>query len=251
MSADWQALQAELDRWQADGKTIRFWLRDDDAVAPSEALDRLISLSEAHAAPVLLAVIPRGATEALAKRLRDAPTITACTHGYAHLNHAPSTEKKQELGAHRPLEDITEELRDGASRLHDLFGMRLAPVLVPPWNRIAPDVIAQLPALGFRGLSAFGDKGASGAPEGLTLLPTHLDIMDWHGTRGGRPHGDLVAELVQRLAAKRVNGDTTVGILAHHLVHDEQAWSFLSDLLRITAAHPAARWVDIGNLLQR
>lgn len=66
-------LLAELDRWSETDRRLRLWLRDDDAVAPSPALDRLAGLSERFALPVLLAVIPMLAEPALAAALRAAP----------------------------------------------------------------------------------------------------------------------------------------------------------------------------------
>ena len=54
----WKPLAEELDRWNAAGRRLALWLRDDDAVAPSPALDRLSRLAEDFGAPVLLAVIP-------------------------------------------------------------------------------------------------------------------------------------------------------------------------------------------------
>ncbi len=52
---------AALDRLQAQGKIAHFWLRDDDAVEPTSALDRVLSLTGASAVPLTLAVIPQPA----------------------------------------------------------------------------------------------------------------------------------------------------------------------------------------------
>ena len=77
----WLPLAAELDRWSEAGRQIRLWLRDDDAVAPTPALDRLSALGERFALPVLLAVIPAQAEPALAEALRDRPSLLPCQHG--------------------------------------------------------------------------------------------------------------------------------------------------------------------------
>jgi hypothetical protein len=59
MSDDpWLPLECELDLWSDSGRQVRFWLRDDDAVAPGPALDRLAQVAERFGAPALLAVIP-------------------------------------------------------------------------------------------------------------------------------------------------------------------------------------------------
>ncbi len=48
MSSDdvWQPLLRALDRWNRAGRRAEFWLRDDDAIEPTEPLDRLLDLFE-------------------------------------------------------------------------------------------------------------------------------------------------------------------------------------------------------------
>lgn len=84
-AAAWSALLAELDRWQAAGRRLDLWLRDDDATAPGDQLDRLAGLSERFASPVLLASIPLLAQETLARRLETAPLLrpASTAHGIA------------------------------------------------------------------------------------------------------------------------------------------------------------------------
>lgn len=241
----WQALTFELDRWSASGRTIGLWLRDDDAVAPSPALDRLSDLAERFAAPVLLAVIPMLAEPALVGALRGMPLLHPCQHGASHLNRAPAGGKKSEFGPEREAAAVDAEIARGWRRLRDLLGDAALPIFVPPWNRIAQGHAARLGALGFAGLSCFRGYrlGADGGPR---LLNTHLDIMDWHGGRVGRPAPDLLAELVALLAQRRQDeaGDIELGLLLHHRDHDETAWFALSDILTAAVAHPAVRMTD-------
>ena len=246
----WQALARELDHWSASGRTIDLWLRDDDAVAPSPALDRLSELTERFAAPVLLAIIPLLAESALATALRGMPLLRPCQHGVAHRNHAPAGGKKSEFGAERTAADIDADIAQGRQRLHDLLGDAVLPIFVPPWNRIAQSHAARLGALGFAGLSCF--RGYRLGPDGgPRLLNTHVDIMDWHGGRVGRPVTDILEELVAMLAARRQDeaGDIELGLLLHHRDHDETAWSALADILSAATAHPAVRMVDPARLI--
>ena len=134
MDAAWSALFAELDRWTKAGRRLDLWLRDDDASAPSDQLDRLADLAGRFAIPVLLASIPLLAQESLARRLESAPLLRPCQHGVWHRNHAPPDEKKSEFGLHRPLPDILAEIAAGRARLHELFGNAFLPVFVPPWT---------------------------------------------------------------------------------------------------------------------
>lgn len=213
------------------------WLRDDDATQPSPALDRLLELSQRHSAPMTLAVIPHPTGAALATRLEKTRDIDVAVHGWAHQNHAGSDEKKRELGLHRPLEIVVGELEAGLQKLRSLHDQRFVPMLVPPWNRIDQAVIEHLPQVGYKALSVYGPE----MPDSLPLLNTHVDVIDWRGTRGGKDHDVLFAETAARMRQAHVTGGMT-GILTHHLDHDESVWAFLQSLLSITTSHPGCRW---------
>jgi hypothetical protein len=250
MSGDhWQALSLEFDRWNQDGRRLRLWLRDDDAIAPSLALDRLCDLAARFKAPVLLAVIPMLAEPALVPALRAMPLLRPCQHGVWHRNHAPAGAKKSEFGPDRDAQTVDAEIALGSQRLAELLGPGVLPVFVPPWNRIDPGHAARLPALGFAGLSCFRN-GRLGPQGGPALLNTHVDVMDWQGGRIGRPPAELLGEIVAWLSAMREAGtrDADLGLLLHHRDHDETVWSFLSAFLD-AAAHSGISLVDPGLLL--
>lgn len=234
-------LHNTLDTLHANGKTARFWLRDDDAENPGAALDHLIALTFEHKVPCLLAVIPSGTDEALAAHLTNAGHVTIAPHGWSHRNHAPRTDKKRELGPDRPLANISAELFEGLTKLQALYGPRCLALLVPPWNRIDDTVISALPGIGYKGLSVFGPE----KPGPLPILNTHVDLIDWKGTRGGRTDKALVKDLQTALAL----GIRDIGFLTHHLVHDSQAWDFLARFLALTAVHPACEWRCARNIL--
>ncbi|MGO1081298.1 polysaccharide deacetylase family protein, partial [Inquilinus sp. CA228] len=155
----WTELRTELDRWAASGRHPTFWWRDDDAVAPSPALDRLLALAARHGRGVARAVIPAGAEPALVERLAGTPAVVI-QHGWAHRSHAPAGEKTAELGDHRPAEAVLAELTAGRERLAALFGARNRPVLAPPWNRLGPVLRARLGEAGLTLLSGFGARDA-------------------------------------------------------------------------------------------
>jgi peptidoglycan/xylan/chitin deacetylase (PgdA/CDA1 family) len=237
-------LLKSLDRWARAGRTATFWLRDDDAVEPTAALDRLLELSAEYALPVTLAVIPEATGLRLTERLRDCPLVDVAVHGWSHRNYAGAGEKKQELGPHRAETVVLDELQTGLHKLAALYPERLVPVLVPPWNRISDPLKSHLARIGFRALSVFGpEKGAS-----IPAINTHADIMDWHGTRGGRPLEAVVPEIVRRLDVNWEQGGT-MGLLTHHLVHDAAAWSLIEILVKATAGHEGCRWRLLRDLL--
>jgi hypothetical protein len=232
-------LIAELDRCAGAGQRVTFWLRDDDAVAATPALERLMALAATWDVPVVLAVIPMPAEPELARPLAGAQTRIAL-HGFAHANHAGPGEKKQELGRHRPAATVLDELARGRDRLDALFPGRTVAMLVPPWNRIAADLVPHLPGLGLRWLSTFGPEPPTMPAADLVQIDCQLDIMDWR-TRRSHP-ADVLAARLADLVRQRRRFPGPIGILTHHLVHDEAAWTFLADLFRLTARHDAATW---------
>jgi len=226
--SDWTAVAQELERWREAGRDVVLWWRDDDAADATPALDRLLALQHDHDVPLALAVVPAQATVKLAERLAQAPRIDLLQHGYAHTNHAPAAEKKAELGPHRPAMVVLGELGTGRMALDRLFGARTLPVLVPPWNRIAPGLVPALPEIGYRGLSTFGIRRRAAPVSGLLQANTHVDLIDWK-TRRFAGVEVVLASFVAALAAARATGEP-IGVLSHHLAMDEAAWSFLNSL---------------------
>ncbi|MBB3593235.1 hypothetical protein FHX08_003638 [Rhizobium sp. BK529] len=242
-----EPLYRELDRWHDAGRMARLWLRDDDAVEPTAALERLLSETKSYGIPVTLAVIPASTGEALAARLADEVHVGVAVHGWAHHNYAGPHEKKQELGGARPEEAILGELYEGFLKLKGLYPSHFLAMLVPPWNRIDNGLIRKLPALGFESLSTYGRiRGESP----LAIVNSHVDLMDWHGTRGGRPAADLIGEVVAELQDRFNGRNEPIGILGHHLVHDAAAWDFLAEFFEATSGHPAVEWASAAALVQ-
>lgn len=245
----WQPLRDELAHWRDAGLTAALWLRDDDAIEPTPALDRLTGLACDFDVPVALAIIPARTGPALADRLAGEELIHPVIHGWSHANHAPPSEKKQELGGHRPRAAVLGELANGLARLRALHGDRLTAMLVPPWNRIDPSLLDDLPALGFIGLSAFGHKLRS--LPGLAVVNTHIDIVDSRAGNRSRDHGVLISGLTGELAAARAAGrGEPVGVLSHHLVSDDDAFRFLADLFAVAAQSGAVQWRTPGELIR-
>jgi hypothetical protein len=232
----WAELQASLDDAAERGEAIRVWWRDDDAGRDHPALMRLLDLAECHGLPLALAVVPLWLEAAGHARIAASRHTTVLQHGFAHADHAPLEGKSIELGG-RDVETILAELASGRAVLADAFGCAFLAVLVPPWNRVAPGLIAQLTGCGFIGLSAFGRRAGPEAAPGLTQVNTHLDPIDWRGSRVFIGEAAALGRLVAVLGA-----DEPVGILSHHLAMDDAGWAFLERLLGVFAGHPGARW---------
>lgn len=245
MTPDWTPLDRELERWRAGGLTLPLWWRDDDAVATGPALDRLTVLAEAHDLPVHLAVIPARASNALAGHVRGTTHLQPVVHGWAHRNHAQPGGKKCEFAGHRPLAHMRAEAERGLARMSELFGGRLKRMFVPPWNRIAPQMVGELAGLGYLTLSTFTPRMAPHAAPGLARINTHLDPIAWKADRGLVRPDRLIRQLTEQLADRRggqADNGEPYGILTHHLVHDDDIWAFTDALLARLTAGPTRRW---------
>lgn len=255
--ADWSALERELEAWSRLGETATLWWRDDDAVAATPALQRLLGLtrhSSGRFLPLALAVIPAGADDSLVRQLRGADQIAVLQHGYRHANNAAGTAKKAEFPAGRDGAVAVQELRLGWERLSGLFGDRALPVLVPPWNRIDGNLVERLPEIGIIGLSTYGRGGAFACSRNLRVVNTHVDIVNWRDDRRFLGIGACLDLLIRHLGDRRegrTDRSEATGLLTHHLVHDDGAWDFIESLVRHTARHAAVQWLNVRQLFDR
>ncbi len=227
MTVDWTALDAELAIWRAEGLHLPIWWRDDDAIAPTPALDRLAALAEDLSLPVHIAVIPKHADPALAAYSKDRPLIRPLVHGWQHISHAPDGAKKAEFGHPRP--DAAHELAQALNRMQQLFGDDLLPIFVPPWNRLDDGLLPVLADAGYVGVSTYLPRNNRIAAPGLVQINTHIDPIFWRGTRSLVPPDTLIADITKLLQDRRkglTDPQEPLGFLTHHLVHDEDIWGF-------------------------
>jgi hypothetical protein len=250
-SAEWPDLVAELDRWEEAGRVARLWWRDDDAVAPTSELDRLLDVSDGR--PLALAVIPADAVDELAGSLEFFPQVTVLHHGWCHANraaHCPGAAKKSEYPAERHPIDVADELDEGRRRLRSLFGPRALPVFVPPWNRFAGRFVPLLREAGLTTLSQMAPRKTT-PPSGIAIADVHIDVVAWQGDRGFIGTNAALGRLTGELRARREAGDDgAIGLLTHHLVMDRATDDFLARLGKVIAGHRAAYWADLRELPQ-
>lgn len=251
--SSWSELDLELQRWKAAGETPAFWWRDDDAVAPSARLDRLLDLSDRFALPVHLAVVPANLSPDLGARLRAASYVQVIQHGFAHVNNEPSGARASEIGQHRPLQDTLQDLRAGRARLlaADLPG--LLPALAPPWNRIGDKVIPHLPGLGFRLLSAMHARQSPEPVPGLAQVNIHFDPIRWKGGASFRGEAGILGGITEHLAQKRMglaDRDEPTGLSTHHLQTWDEVWDFLDLLLERLTRPDAGRWHRLSEFIR-
>ncbi|SEC90058.1 Predicted glycosyl transferase [Rhizobiales bacterium GAS188] len=248
----WQRLAAALDEIAQAGTTLPVWWRDDDVVAPSPALDRLLGLAARFDVPLALAAIPLLATSALADRLAGEARVDIIVHGLAHRNHSPQGQLSSELGIGQPLLDRMAALYGAHERLRRLFGAKVVPMLAPPWNRIGEDLTERLKEVGFAGLSTFKRRRSREAAPGVIQVNTHVDPVFWRGHGGLRDEAamlDDLAALARETAAQAAEEREPIGLLTHHLEHDPWVWRFVEELLACLSAHRAVRFTRPAEFL--
>ena len=157
------------------GRTVDLWWRDDDAVAPTPALDRLLALARGRGAAARARGDPGAARPSLAARLAGEAGVRVLVHGWRHRNHAPPGAKSAEFGAAATARRSRPRPRPGcwpaARRFGDRVAARLRAALEPDragrWPRpAARSAIA--------GLSVFGaaPRRAGPAPASSTPIST-------------------------------------------------------------------------------
>ena len=240
-----EKLEGELAQWREAGLSPRFFLRDDDAIDNTPALARLDALTREYDIPLLLAVIPEPAKPALARAVANRRLITPAVHGYRHVSHSPKGEKVCELGTHRPIEIVLGELAEGRRKLETMFDREISAILVPPWNRIHDGVRDRVGEAGFAAVSAHGWTDATP----VRMINAHVDVIHWKGGHKGRQACWVFHNIACNLEIARARGGDPIGILLHHLDHDDQAWAVSEQIFGWTRNQPGIEWVAADRLI--
>lgn len=223
--SSWQALEQELQQWE---RPPRFWWRDDDAVANTPALQAMLGIAQQHDVVVHLAVIPAHLEPSLPELARGhyQEHCYILQHGVDHSSHADVGQRKIELGGSQNVVQLQQRLQWGRTHLASAFGAQYIDILVPPWNRISDEVIHLLPQIGYRKLSVRKVRKTDRAIDQVNI---HLDIINWN-KRAFAGEDIVLGALIEVLAYKRKVADDVaepIGLMTHHLDHDEQCWAFL------------------------
>ncbi len=232
-------LEHELAIWRRAWKRPILWWRDDDCRSIDPRLDRLLSIR--GGLPLTLAVIPDGDMRVLARRLGSESGVSIAQHGVDHTNRLPPGGSRSEFSLDTQQEDENAAVLDGRMRMVEAG---LEPLLfVPPWNEADARLMIAIAAAGYRTYS-IGIHGRDEA--GLAHVGAEVDILRWKGTPHFRGHRRVLGALRRRLEQRRHSGDFNqpVGLLTHHLVHDEAAWTFLAWFLPYSQTRFSWRGVD-------
>ncbi len=215
-------LNHELAIWRRAWRVPVLWWRDDDAREPTWQLDKLLSVR--RSIPLTLAVIPDVDLHPLASRLSVETGIDVAQHGVDHANKLPEGGPRSEFAEGASQNDINAAVAAGRARL---MAAGFSPLLfVPPWNEPGDRQIEAVVAARYQTYS-IGVNGK--ARDGLKHVGAQVDILRWKGKPHFKGRRRVFDALRKQLEARRLAGafEEPIGLLTHHLVHDDQAWQFL------------------------
>ena len=241
------ALDAALERAAECGTTLAFWWRDDDAVASTPRLDRLLALAQRLKVPLSIAAIPAlvqelvgAASRGRAARLAPGAWPTPC-------QPCPVSEKKAEFGPHRALEGLGADASAGLGpcaprsvRRRCRYSCRPGTGSRPSWPPAAATRLRW--ALYLRRAARRHRRAIA------RQCPYRSHRLAGRGRLAspGRAYGadHSIARRPRATGARRAE---PIGLLTHHLVHDEATWTFCEELLERLAAHSSVRFHHGGN----
>ena len=241
-----QILANELNTWTETGKIAEIWWRDDDLKTSTKKLDHLLSTANDIKLVPLLAVVPAKASRQLMNTLNSC-NVKIAMHGFQHQNHEALPKKKSEFGDSRLIEHQKIDLKNGIKQLDNLFGKLFLKCFVPPWNRANNEVIKCLPSIGISGISTFAPRKKATPAPGLTQVNTHVDIIDWKGTRKFIGAGFMATQIAFHLKKMRVNlvdNLEPMGILSHHLEMSDMDWQDFKKVFLLLKANPSIKLND-------
>lgn len=241
--SNWQVLADEIQQWSSPAQ---FWWRDDDAVANSSELQRLLMLADQYRIPVHLAVIPHSLQASLSviNKEQHRANCYVLQHGYDHQSYALEGQRKIELGGSQDVPELLVKLAQGQQLLKSEFGEQYLNILVPPWNRIADDVASELSGMGYTLLSVLGSKKQADTDFNLNV---HIDIIDWK-QRCFAGEDAILTKIISHLRDKRLAGlegnIKPCGLMTHHLDHDLNCWLFIDKFFQFCQQHENIEWVS-------
>lgn len=214
---------------QVHGQDLHLFLRDDDVDEDEESLQQLMDIALARGVPMNLEIIPGrltpGGIAVLKNALRADPSLFSLNqHGWIHANHEPEG-RKCEFGPARSLAQQLDDITRGKILLQSLLEDRFFPAFTPPWNRCTAETYRVLNDLGFLVLSK--DRGKEPIDDyQFKDISTTLDLYRWKGGVRMKTPSEIVGELITQM-----NDLPVVGLLLHHKVMDQEAFTFLDQLL--------------------
>jgi hypothetical protein len=251
MNSSLDQLKSALAERGRQGAPPRLFFRDDDADDDEATLRRLLELFLRRRVPINIGVIPGRLTAPggalLAQSVKAEPALIELNqHGWLHLNHEREG-RKCEFGPSRTYDEQLEDIARGQARMTEAFGSNWFPVFIPPWNRCADVTHRVLDRRGFRALSAKQGKSSETGVTGYRFreISITLDLYRWKEGACLRPAEEIVGGLIAQFPRQGA-----IGVMLHHKVMDERAFSFLESLLDALVSDPIAQFHTFRSLLE-
>ncbi len=241
-----ERLKLSLEQRRERGSPVHLFFRDDDVDEDEPTLRRLLQLFLRQDTPINLGVIPGRLTAAgaafLSGSVSAAPALIELNqHGWRHINHEREG-RKCEFGPSRSYDEQYADIAKGRARMTESFGSNWFPVFIPPWNRCSEDAYRAVDQLGF---AAFSAKQGNAVAPGYSFkeISITVDLIRWRGGVRLKPSEEIVDELIEQLSRPQ-----SIGVMLHHKVMDESAFSLLSSLLDTFASDPIVRFHNFQSL---
>jgi hypothetical protein len=271
ISPPWEDAQRELDCWAMQGLRVAFWVRDDDAFRTSDQLARLHELAENHDITIGLAVIPAKLHPCLPRYIisKDGQRFHPMCHGWQHINHARAGRRPAEFGRERPISALLKDAQLAYRAFSNHFGGADV-VFVPPFGRISRALVRALPEIGFSGISGAAgwlERKLSHLSDWNIRIPTvgslcrsdvprldvQIDPIDWRDRTAHNPA--MISQTLVRCLRARRNGllasSLPIGLVTHHLDHDESVWRACDALVRLLRRHEAVKFLHVCQFFSR
>ncbi|MDR2123975.1 MAG: hypothetical protein LBP38_03200 [Desulfovibrio sp.] len=231
---------------------ISFWWRDDDVggegrnflrrLLNEQRLGMMLALLAKYDIPAVFAItpynlLPRGAGQvALLKKY----SAYLAVHGISHKNNAGSDVSPSEFPDGCDVEASASAVLKHIRELADIFGDRLLPVFVPPWNNMDERLKEKLPACGITVVSAFNNAGTAGR----SVWNADIDLIDWK-IRNLRDPRDILRDIVRLLGNEEVR---SIGMMNHYKLLGAKGAAFFDKLFCRTKQCPSVTWTLPGLL---
>lgn len=236
---NWSDLQKQL----TTHNRVGVFFRDDDVDADEPTLRRLLDLFAQKNVPVILGVIPAKLTSECVELLAQfSSSIEIVQHGWQHVNHE-LTGRKCEFGSSRSFDEQHADIAHGQARMNEAFATNWFPAFIPPWNRCTAQTHQALEQLSFRVLSQLR-KDAPITGFSFQEISVTLDLFSWKEGTTLKPQEELLQAIIEQLSQPQI-----IGIMLHHKVMNDEAFSFLEQLLDALRQSSNVRFQTFQTLL--
>jgi hypothetical protein len=217
----------EIEIWRKQRLRPLAFFRDDDAVAVTPRLRRLVGVCERHEVSIILSTIPAYADSSLGAFVRASPLLVGAVHGYSHANFSSDPARKSEFCGDRNLQLMLQELELALFRCEEIFEESLSYLFVAPWHQIDSNLLDHLIKTGYSGVSRFGWNDHFSRE-----VNVHVDFIDWGSGHRFQTWDELLQDITWNLRMARLRSKYYFGLVTHHDVFDNSQFHLFEEIVR-------------------